>query len=61
MTEVNYYRFRSVLWFSIFGVIFMLLNWYQVARRMENYNEMVEQLESQAQSLSKAEVKILRS
>ncbi len=39
----------------------MLLNWYQVARRMENYNEMVEQLESQAQSLSKAEVKILRS
>ena len=38
----------------------MMLNWYRVAKQVENYNEMVEQLEAQAPSLSKAEVRIIK-
>jgi len=50
------YRFRSVLWFSVFGVIFMLMTWWIVARDAESYKEMTENLEPSINNLSKAEV-----
>lgn len=47
-----------MLAFSLFGVLFMFINWWLVARDLKYYREMREELEQPINPLSKAEVKL---